>query len=598
MTNQPDLQLFIPDNDEINIEALIDTALRQSEVLSFAYDDFKKEIVDLKSRLTTGEMRLAVMGQFKRGKSTFVNSLLGVDLLPVSVIPVTSIPTFIRFGKKTICTIRFFDKKPDIVVTESSLAIRETLTKYVSEQNNPKNKFCVREACIECDSSILANGTILIDTPGFGSTFIHNTTTTVELIKSCDAVLFMLSADPPFTQTEVEFLKEVRRFVPQIFFIVNKIDQLTVDELAKLDPFFQSVLTRELGYPPDTMLYHVSARMAQQIDNRNENNPAMEISGLNVVKKEIVDFMVRQKYFTLSQAVGDKFKISLGGIIAKIESEYVECESPLAETQRRRGWLLDHGEQIRQKSEREISLIDVEFKALADHVDNLLETKKKELLEKAMETIRHLIASALRQHANPVVTIKAAFTALTEEMLDNLYIQLSIGIAKPLKRAIELPLAQFEKIRDEVKTAVPSVSFLPNELRELITENKLEKFVLQNGTEMLSVFNSVRLSFFDGLSSQDMRLRRFEEKLLPLATEILIKQFEQLAFLVKQNIRTICDTCKQDLAYNFKLLNDKIDNAVSDLGIMSATTEAPARERLVSLSAQREQFARLRDKLL
>ena len=71
---------------------------------------------------------------------------------------------------------------------------------------------------------------VLIDTPGIGSTFRHNTQATLNFLPQCDAALFLVSADPPLTEVEVEFLKEVRTKVTHLFFILNKVDYLTPAE--------------------------------------------------------------------------------------------------------------------------------------------------------------------------------------------------------------------------------------------------------------------------------------------------------------------------------------------------------------------------------
>ena len=70
----------------------------------------------------------------------------------------------------------------------------------------------------------------LIDTPGIGSTFRHNTEATVNFLPQCDAALFVVSADPPITEVEVEFLKLARRKLARLFFILNKMDYLDADE--------------------------------------------------------------------------------------------------------------------------------------------------------------------------------------------------------------------------------------------------------------------------------------------------------------------------------------------------------------------------------
>ena len=80
------------------------------------YDAQRENIADLRERLAGGRLRIAVLGQFNRGKSSFINALLRVPILPVSVLPITSVPTTIAFGEKNTCTITFSNGAMEIVV--------------------------------------------------------------------------------------------------------------------------------------------------------------------------------------------------------------------------------------------------------------------------------------------------------------------------------------------------------------------------------------------------------------------------------------------------------------------------------------------------
>jgi Dynamin family len=74
----------------------------------------------LQARIDEGLLRVAVLGQFKRGKSTLLNALLGAPLLPAGVIPVTAIPTFIRAGAEAKARIGFLDGKAPLMVSGES----------------------------------------------------------------------------------------------------------------------------------------------------------------------------------------------------------------------------------------------------------------------------------------------------------------------------------------------------------------------------------------------------------------------------------------------------------------------------------------------
>ena len=130
---------------------------------------------ELQARLDDARLRVAALGQFKRGKSTLLNALLGAPILPMGVTPVTAIPTFIRAGEALSVRIALKDERGTVVAGVGDEALR-LLEQFTSEAQNPHNRRRVATVTIEAPSDFLAEGMILIDTPGVGSTFQHNTT--------------------------------------------------------------------------------------------------------------------------------------------------------------------------------------------------------------------------------------------------------------------------------------------------------------------------------------------------------------------------------------------------------------------------------------
>jgi GTPase SAR1 family protein len=572
------------ETEAINFDELVQKALSLFDGLGDRYAPLRRQVEDVKERLFHGEIRLAVMGQFKRGKSTFINRLLGLDVLPVSVVPVTSIPTYIRHGSETKCIIRFFSDKPDIVVRQSLPEITAALTAYATEEENPKNRLSVSEAVVECDNPLLSNGTTLIDTPGFGSTYVHNTKTTVDLVKGCDAVLFLLSADPPFTQTEVEFLKEVKRYVPRVFFIINKIDQLTAGELDKLDSFVKTVLSSELSFEADTPLFHVSARGGRDGSNAG---------GMARVKDEIIGFMVREKYFTLSQAVSGKLKTALDAVVKKLDGDCRELEDPLGEAQRRAAWLSQHCEQVKHKGDRELSLIEAEIKALSDYVDKTLNSKKEELHANTKSGVEKLVDAALGSRANPLATVKNAFGPLADEIIAHLFLQLATALSKPLKKAVELPYAEYIKTAEEVRTAVPSIALPHTAMKDLPVDTEMPRFTPAGPADAPAAFGGVRPPSFTLFLGREAKRGRHVEALLPAALRLIDEQFEYLSLHVKIAIRKICEACRQNLEERYRSLYDAMKAAVQETGKTDAAASEQTRGKLKLLEERKAAFAAL-----
>jgi len=311
-------QANISEQEPLSFDETVRRALAFCDTLPADFAQYRLNLSELQTRLSGGRLHFAVLGQFNRGKSTFINALLGIKALPASVLPLTSVPTVIEYGAEQQCKIRFTDGKEDLIVKDTVEKMESSLRQYVAEESNPENKFCVRDATVTCKSDLLVNGTVLIDTPGFGSTHLHNTQTTLGLLIECDAALFLLSADPPMTQTEMEFLKHVKERVSKIYFVLNKVDLLTAEGLEEVDRFIKGILSKKLGFPSDTALYHTSAIKGYA-----------EGSGLDAVKREVLDFMVREKYFTLSEALQEKYAEATTAIKSLLDTKLNTLQTPL-----------------------------------------------------------------------------------------------------------------------------------------------------------------------------------------------------------------------------------------------------------------------------
>jgi predicted GTPase len=206
----------------------------------------------LRRRLETQHLQLAVLGQFKRGKSTFINALLGDNLLPTGVIPLTAVPTFIAWRTEPLIVVHFkTESRTEEFTVHTTDEIRNLLFRFVAEEANPENRLGVDRVDLFYPANILADGTVMIDTPGVGSTLQHNTEAALQVLPECDAALFVISADPPITEVELDYLHRLKRKTASVFFILNKADYLRPGERRSVVDFVQKVLAGESLIEPD-----------------------------------------------------------------------------------------------------------------------------------------------------------------------------------------------------------------------------------------------------------------------------------------------------------------------------------------------------------
>lgn len=238
-------------------------------------------------KLAEDRFTLAVLGQFKRGKSSLMNAIIGRELLPTGVLPLTSAITVLKYGPVERFIVRYENSGlPD----EVPLSL---LADYVTEKGNPSNRKQVQTAYVELPVPFLRRGVEFVDTPGVGSAIAANTTTTYSFLPECDAVLFVTSVDTPLTSLEIAFLKDIREYVAKIFFVINKIDLVAECEREDVVKFVTDTIQTQVGYKT-VKVFPVSAR--QGIRARMAGVESLyEESGLKDLEDGLADFLSAEK---------------------------------------------------------------------------------------------------------------------------------------------------------------------------------------------------------------------------------------------------------------------------------------------------------------
>ncbi len=235
------------------IRPIIEITKEMREVFSH-YELTKKELKrteELIDKIENQKITISVIGQFKRGKSMLVNSILGDKILPIGIVPVTAVVTTIEYGEKA-ATVRFDNG----IIREIAF---EDMAEYINEQSNTDNHLGVRQVAVYSPSEFLEGGITLVDTPGVGSVHQKNTDEAYSFVKESDAVIFMLSVDSPINQIEVDFLKNAKEFASKFYFVVNKIDTIDEDDLKDYMNYCTDLIKR-LMEVDQIQIFPVSAK--------------------------------------------------------------------------------------------------------------------------------------------------------------------------------------------------------------------------------------------------------------------------------------------------------------------------------------------------
>lgn len=244
----------------------------------------------LSQKLGSEEFNLAIFGQFKRGKSTLINALVGSDILPSAVTPLTSVVTALSYGPEPRAAVTFADGRREAI----SLA---EISDYATERDNPQNEKGVRKVEVSYPAQLLGEGIRLVDTPGIGSAFLNNTEIAREFLPEADAAILVLAADQPIGQAEIEFLRELRQHAAKFFFVLNKIDLLDQLDLEESLRFCRRIIEREMG-AERVALFPVSAKLAL-LGKLREDPILIERSRIYELERALAQFSAREKVTAL-----------------------------------------------------------------------------------------------------------------------------------------------------------------------------------------------------------------------------------------------------------------------------------------------------------
>jgi GTP-binding protein EngB required for normal cell division len=216
-----------------------------------------------------GLFLLVVAGEFNSGKSSFINALLGERVLPEGVTPTTDRINVLRHAP------------------EVSDQLREA---YLLERTHPAD--VLREISI-------------VDTPGTNAIIRRHEELTRDFVPRSDLVLFVTSADRPFTESERAFLEQIRQWGKKIVFIVNKIDILArPEEREEVIRYVGENAAALLGETPQ--IFAVSARQAMEaceagepgraeLDPTDNEERLWEESGFGEVEEYLLNTLDQQE---------------------------------------------------------------------------------------------------------------------------------------------------------------------------------------------------------------------------------------------------------------------------------------------------------------
>lgn len=245
--------------------ALVDLINKSSNILGqISLPRYAEILKQLASKIDNDTFKIQIVGTFKNGKSTFINALLGEDILPTKPLPCTAVINEIKYGEQKKAILHFRNPLPEPLLSDIPAATLkhmrthgmknippmeipyDRIADYVTIplDGDPKEiSYMSPYLSVELfyPSALLKEGVEIIDSPGLNENDVR-TAVTMDYLDEADAIIFMLDAIRPCAQDEMETVSDtlVPKGFDDMFFVVNRFDCIEKNQRADVKRFIHN----------------------------------------------------------------------------------------------------------------------------------------------------------------------------------------------------------------------------------------------------------------------------------------------------------------------------------------------------------------------
>jgi GTPase SAR1 family protein len=309
-----------------------------------------EDITAASKNLRQGVFRLLVLGDMKRGKSTFLNALIGENLLPSDVNPCTALLTILRYGAEKKVTVYFNDgkspKETDFKSFKRDYTIDPAEAKKL-EQEKRQAFPDVDCAVVEYPLSLLEKGVEIVDSPGLNDTEARNELS-LGYINNCHAILFVLRASQPCTLGERRYLENyIKGRGVSVFFLINAWDQVRESLIDPDDEEELQAASHRLRQVFKANLAEYCVVEGQDIYDER----VFEISAIKALRRRVKD--------ASASLEGTGFQEFLGAL-----NTFLTKERAISEFRQARTLARQTSARVREAIERRLPLLDQDVNEL------------------------------------------------------------------------------------------------------------------------------------------------------------------------------------------------------------------------------------------
>ncbi|MHB1009430.1 MAG: dynamin family protein [Propionibacteriaceae bacterium] len=241
------------------LEEIKDMALR------CGLDDIARRAEQTAAQADRGTLTVAVVGQFKAGKSSLLNALMGIPLLPVRALPATSVITVLANGPSTAGVVTYLSGAEQAITTDE-------VDLYVTEQHNPDNHRSVARVKLTTPALAAFPDLEFVDTPGLGSVFDAASSLSATWLPNTGAALVAVNATQPLSAADLDLVEQLRKFTPDIAICPRRTSSLRVTSRRSMSSFTTRCspgpgwMCRSWRSPPCRLIHRCDQSSAPTLD--------------------------------------------------------------------------------------------------------------------------------------------------------------------------------------------------------------------------------------------------------------------------------------------------------------------------------------------
>lgn len=347
-----------------------------------------EKLTELQQDIKNDFFVVVVLGEFKRGKSTFINALIGNDLLPTDVLPETATINALIYNEKPELEIIMQDGSVECGQVERSFLER------FSAKNQTDECSKIKYLKIGYPFKLLNNNVVIVDTPGVSDLNEQRCDVTYNFIPKANAVLFLLDANSPLKKSEIDFIEEklLAQGIDNIIFLVNKYDNIDDEEDEDFWENLQVHMLKafsESEHPLKALnMYPLSAKMAlrgvlEQKQNFIDASGIMEIK--TTLQKTVSEGRVEEEKLARYKA---RMQTVLLGLGSELENKRALKSADLEKLREAQAGLQELFDEQLENKQKLAGFVEEEKKNIIAMTDKSLRFFYKRLEERIIDDVQ------------------------------------------------------------------------------------------------------------------------------------------------------------------------------------------------------------------